>query len=396
MDINHPFGRDGFEAAASQVIRDRPTDVQASNHNDLRSFLHAWFAAVDHWAVAGLFLAHLDDADVTFNLDGQSLACDTPRSALGMRMRSTTFRRTFATRSRLESPAMPTRDGPPTSEWGRLMLLLPGLQLVRTDTTAFSIRSDRIAAQKAFLMSSIEGKVVVITGASSGIGEAAALLLAGRGAKVVLGARGLERLEALTSRIVAAGGEAVCARTDVKRRAEVAALVNLACERYGRLDVLVNNAGIGPIAPLDDLRVEEWEETVDINVKGVLYGIAAALPVFRRQGTGHFVNVASTAAHRIVPNMAVYCGTKFAVRAISEGLRQEAGDKLRVTVISPGFTRTNIAEVIARPEIKTQITAAMDKMAIPPDAIARAIVFAIEQPADVDVGEIIVRPTAQS
>ena len=245
------------------------------------------------------------------------------------------------------------------------------------------------------ILSEIRGKVVAITGASSGIGEATALLLAARSAKVVLGARGLDRLEALAARITAAGGEAAYAPTDVKKRDDLSSLVELACERYGRLDVLVNNAGLGALAPLDDLRVEEWEDMIDINIKGVLYGIAAALPVFRRQGSGHFVNIASTAAHRIVPNMAVYCGTKFAVRALSEGLRQEAGDKLRVTVISPGFTRTNIAESTTHPELKAQTLAAMDKMAISPDAIARAIAFAIEQPADVDVGEIIVRPTAQ-
>ena len=243
--------------------------------------------------------------------------------------------------------------------------------------------------------SEIRGKVVAITGASSGIGEATALLLAERGARVILGARRLDRLEALAVRITEAGGEAAYAPTDVKKRDDLSSLVKLACERYGRLDVLVNNAGLGPLAPLDDLRVEEWEDMIDINIKGVLYGIAAALPTFRRQGSGHFVNIASTAAHRIVPNMAVYCATKFAVRAISEGLRQEAGDKLRVTVISPGFTRTNIAESMNHPELKAQTLAAMDKMAISPDAIARAIVFAIEQPADVDVGEIIIRPTAQ-
>ena len=241
----------------------------------------------------------------------------------------------------------------------------------------------------------IEGKVVAITGASSGIGQAAALLLAERGAKVVLGARGLERLEALSARLAQAGHQAVHLRTDVRQRADVTALVGLACERYGRLDVLISNAGVGGLAPLDDLRVEEWEDMIDINVKGVLYGIAVALPVFRRQGSGHFIHTASTAAHRIVPNMAVYCGTKFAVRAISEGLRQEAGDKLRVTVITPGFTKTNFAGSISHPELQAQTLTAMDKMAISPDAIARAMAFAIEQPADVDVGEIIVRPTAQ-
>lgn len=244
-------------------------------------------------------------------------------------------------------------------------------------------------------MSSIEGKVVAITGASSGIGEATSLLLAQRGARVVLGARGWDRLEALAGRIAGDGGSVAHAVTDVKQREDVARLVALARERFGRLDVLVSNAGIGPVAPLDDLRVEEWEDTIDVNVKGVLYGIAAALPVFRAQGSGHFVNVASTAAHRIVPNMAVYAGAKTAVRVISEGLRQEAGDKLRVTVISPGFTRTNLTVSIAREDLRTQIAQSMDKMAIPPEAVARAIAFAIEQPNEVDVGEIIVRPTAQ-
>ena len=244
-------------------------------------------------------------------------------------------------------------------------------------------------------MSGIKGKVVVITGASSGIGEATALLLAERGAKVVLGARGLDRLEALADRIARAGGGAVYARTDVKRREDLSNLVKLACERYGKLDVLVNNAGIMPVSPLDDLRVKDWEEMIDINIKGVLYGIAAALPVFRKQGFGHFVNIASTAGHKTVPNQSVYSGTKFAVRAISEGLRQEAGDKLRVTIISPGFVRTNFTEGVTNPEVKAQLADSRDKLAMPPEAIARAVAFAIEQPADVDVNEIIVRPTAQ-
>jgi len=244
-------------------------------------------------------------------------------------------------------------------------------------------------------MSGIDGKVVAITGASSGIGEATALLLAERGAKVVLGARRLDRLEALADRIAGAGGEAAYARTDVKRRDDVADLVALACERYGKLEVLVNNAGVMPISPLDDLRVEEWEEMIDINIKGVLYGIAAALPVFRTQGFGHVVNIASTAAFLVLPSMSVYAGTKVAVRAISEGLRQESGDKLRVTIISPGMTRTNFADAMTNPEVKAQLEKRRDKTAMPPDAIARAIAFAIEQPATVDVSEVIVRPTAQ-
>ncbi|MDO7906147.1 SDR family oxidoreductase [Paenibacillus sp. JX-17] len=244
------------------------------------------------------------------------------------------------------------------------------------------------------IMSGIKDKVIVITGASSGIGEATALLLAERGAKVVLGARRLDRLEALADRIANVGGEAAYAATDVRRRDDLSDLVKLACERFGKLDVLVNNAGIMPISPLDELRVEDWEAMIDINIKGVLYGIAAALPLFRKQGSGHFVNIASTAAYRIVPNMAVYAGTKFAVRAISEGLRQEAGDKLRVTIISPGSTRTNAAETMTNLEIKAKLEEYRE-FAMPPEAIARAIAFAIEQPAGVDVGELVVRPTAQ-
>ncbi|MCX4724125.1 SDR family oxidoreductase [Streptomyces sp. NPDC090052] len=244
-------------------------------------------------------------------------------------------------------------------------------------------------------MSGIEGKVVVITGASSGIGEATALLLAERGAKVVLGARRPERLEALAARIEQAGGQAAHARTDVKRREDLTGLVALARDRYGKVDVLVSNAGVGRISPLDELRVEDWEEMIDVNLKGVLYGIAAALPVFREQGFGHFVNTVSTAGLRIVPLQSVYAGTKNAVRTISEGLRQEAGGSLRVTVVSPGFTRTEFSDSMA-PEMRAETLARMGDIAIPPDAIARAIAFAIEQPDSVDVGDIVVRPTAQS
>src|SRR5437667_10241991 len=222
-------------------------------------------------------------------------------------------------------------------------------------------------------MSAIEVKGVVITGANSGIGEATALLLAERGAKVVLGARGLDRLKAMAARMAGAGGEAAYARTDVKRREDLTALVKLACERYGKLDVLFSNAGVMPISPLDDLRVEDWEEMIDVNIKGVLYGIAAALPVFRTQGFGQFVNIASVAGHKTVPTMAVYSGTKFAVRAISEGLRQEAGDTLRVTIISPGMVRTNFAEGVSNQTVKTQLEQSRDTFAMPADAIARAI-----------------------
>ncbi|MFE2738289.1 SDR family oxidoreductase [Streptomyces sp. NPDC059349] len=245
-------------------------------------------------------------------------------------------------------------------------------------------------------MSGITGKVVAITGASSGIGEATALLLAERGARLVLGARRSERLEELVARIEKAGGEAVQIRTDVTRPDDVRALVGLADERFGRLDVLISNAGVGTISPLDDLRTAEWDHMVDVNIKGVLHGIGAALPVFRAQGGGHFVTTASTAAFRVAPAMAVYAGTKIAVRAICEGLRQEAGPTVRVSTVSPGVIDTDFPEASTNERVRAEITGMRDRVAIPPSAIARAIAFAIEQPADVDVNEIVVRPTAQT
>jgi len=222
----------------------------------------------------------------------------------------------------------------------------------------------------------------VITGASSGIGAATACLLAERGNKVVLGARRADRLEVLAAQIRDAGGEVAYAVTDVCKRGDLNALVALASQRFGRLDVLVSNAGIARISALDDLRVEDWDAMIDINLKGFLYGVAAALPIFRAQGSGHFVQTVSTSGLRIVPLQAVYAGTKNAVRTIAEALRQEAGPNLRVTSVSPGMTKTELVDGIP-------------DLAIAPEAIARAIAFAIEQPADVDVNEIVVRPTAQ-
>lgn len=242
----------------------------------------------------------------------------------------------------------------------------------------------------------IDGKIVAITGASSGIGHAAALLLAERGARLVLGARRLDRLDELVDTIRTMGGEAVRIATDVSRRGDLEALVALAGERYGRLDVLVSNAGIGPIAPFDNIAVDDWEAMIDVNVKGVLYGIAAALPVFRRQEAGHFVNVISTAGLKIVPTQGVYAATKNAVRTITEGLRQEAGPKLRVTGISPGMVRTDFAESIWDGATRQTIVGKVAETAIPPEAVARAIVFAIEQPTEVELGEIVIRPTAQA
>src|ERR1035441_3983764 len=209
------------------------------------------------------------------------------------------------------------------------------------------------------------------------------------------GAARLAGRDPVAAGIADEGGDAAYARTDVRRRDDLTALVGLAGERYGRLDVLISNAGVGPLSPLDDLRVEDWEEMIDTHVKGLLYGIAAALPVFRAQGSGHFVNTLSTAGLRIVPSQAVSAATKNAARTISEGLRQEAGDKLRVTTISPGFVWTDFAETTVDPAVRAELVARRAQIAIAPEAIARAIAFAIEQPADVDVNEIVIRPTAQ-
>jgi NADP-dependent 3-hydroxy acid dehydrogenase YdfG len=241
----------------------------------------------------------------------------------------------------------------------------------------------------------ISGKVVAIAGASSGIGEATALHLAERGARLALGARRAGRLDALAGRIKEAGGDAVAVETDVRRRDDVARLVATARERFGRLDVLFSNAGSMAVSGLDDLRVEDWDLMVDVNLKGVLNGIAAALPVFRAQGGGHFVHTASTAAYKVVATQAVYAATKTAVKVLTEGLRQEAGPALRVTLISPGFTYTDGISAGGSPEVTAALLAQRDAIAMPPEAIARAVAFAIEQPDDIDVGEIVVRPTAQ-
>jgi NADP-dependent 3-hydroxy acid dehydrogenase YdfG len=238
----------------------------------------------------------------------------------------------------------------------------------------------------------IQDKVVAITGASSGIGEATARVLAAAGAKVVLGARRVERIERIAAEL---GG--VARATDVTKREDLAALVALGLERFGKLDVLVSNAGIAKIGPLDDVAIDDWLAMMDVNVNGFLYGIAAALPVFRRQGFGHFVTTISTSGLRIVARQAIYAGTKNAVRTIHEGLRLEAGPNLRVTGISPGYVRTELAAAsIEHAETRAEVEAQLAKIALAPEAIARAIAFAIDQPADVDVGDIVVRPTAQA
>jgi NADP-dependent 3-hydroxy acid dehydrogenase YdfG len=241
----------------------------------------------------------------------------------------------------------------------------------------------------------IENKVVAITGASSGIGEATARHLAARGAKLMLGARGENALRKVCADIVADGGSADYATIDVARREDVAKLVACAEQQFGRLDVLISNAGAMPIGPLAELALDDWERMIDVNVKGVLWGIAAALPIFQRQKAGHFITIASTAARKIVPNMAVYSGTKAAVAAIMDGLRQEVAGSLRVTTIYPGYTDTNFANHVRNAEVRTQLKKAGDSYAMAPNAVAAAIAHAIEQPEDVTIGEIVIRSRNQ-
>ena len=241
----------------------------------------------------------------------------------------------------------------------------------------------------------IKDTVVAITGASSGIGAATAEYLADRGAHVVLGARRQDRLDEVVRSIEARGGSAVAVPTDVTSRADLERLVALAVERFGRLDVLVSNAGSMAISPFDDLRIDDWDAMFATNVTSVLNGIAAALPVFRRQRSGQFVNVASTAAYLVRSPQGVYAATKTAVKVLTEGLRQESGPDLRVTLVSPGFTDTEGVGKGASEEAATALRTQRDAIAMPPSAIAAAIGFAIEQPDGVDISEVVVRPTAQ-
>lgn len=243
--------------------------------------------------------------------------------------------------------------------------------------------------------SKVEGKVVVITGASSGIGEATARLLAAHGAKVVLGARRLDRMKKIVAEIHEAGGQALAHAVDVTKHDQVKRLVDATVEHFGRIDVMINNAGYMPLSPLDADKVDEWDRTIDINIKGVLYGISAALPKFRAQESGHLINVSSVAGHHVFPGAAVYCGTKFAVRAITEGFRMEAGPTIRSTIISPGAVVSELGSHITHAETAEMVKSFAD-IAIPAEAIAHAILYAIEQPSAVDVNEILVRPTAQT
>jgi NADP-dependent 3-hydroxy acid dehydrogenase YdfG len=242
-------------------------------------------------------------------------------------------------------------------------------------------------------MMNIEGKVIVITGASSGIGEATARLLASRGAKVMLGARRTDRLEKIADDIQGAGGSAAFRALDVTSRQDVQNFVDFTVTRFGRVDVLINNAGVMPLSKLEALKVDEWDRMIDVNIRGVLHGIAATLPLMQQQRAGQIINIASIGAYAVSPTAAVYCATKYAVRAISEGLRQEVGGDIRVTVIAPGVTESELAESISDEGGRAEMVA-FRKIAIPAEAIARAIAYAVEQPADVDVSELIVRPSA--
>ncbi|WP_437749440.1 SDR family oxidoreductase [Enterobacter mori] len=244
-------------------------------------------------------------------------------------------------------------------------------------------------------MNNSANKVVVITGASSGIGEAIALHLANNAYSLVLVARRQDKINALVDRIIQQGGKAIAVKADVTRQEEVQRAIEAAISAYQRVDVLINNAGFMAIAPLSELKTDEWDKMIDTNLKGVLYGVAAALPVFQRQGSGHFINVASVAGIKVLaPGGVAYSATKFAVRALSEGLRQEAGKTIRTTLISPGAVESELQFGSSDEESK-KFLHEFYKQAISADAIARSVLFAIEQPGDVDINEIIVRPTQE-
>ncbi|QIH34198.1 SDR family oxidoreductase [Sphingobacterium sp. DR205] len=245
-------------------------------------------------------------------------------------------------------------------------------------------------------MQSIKGKVIAITGASSGIGKAIALELAKKGAKVVLGARRTKQLQQLVEEIKNTGGEAIFAQIDVKYKADLVRLINTAVDKFGTVDVIINNAGVSQLSRIDELDTDGWEEMIDINLKGVLYGMAAAIPIFKQQRSGHIINIISTSGIKIVPMQGVYAGTKNAVRTIAEAFRQESDGTIRITGISPGVVKTDFADNIKNQEMKTIITRNMENLAISPNAIAKAVSYAIGQPQSVEVGDIVIRPSKQN
>lgn len=242
----------------------------------------------------------------------------------------------------------------------------------------------------------LDGKVIVITGASSGIGKAIALKLAEYGAKVVLGARTEEKLTALADQIKKTNGEVKYAAIDVKKKEDLNILIQTAVNAYGRVDVIINNAGTSELSRIDDLDIDGWEEMIDVNIKGVLYGIAAVLPVFKQQKSGHIINIISTSGIKIVPMQGVYAGTKNAIRTITEAFRQESNGEIRITGISPGFVKTDFAENIKNDAMKSVIKENMEKMAISPNAVANAVLYVIEQPSDIEIGDIVIRPALQN
>ena len=240
----------------------------------------------------------------------------------------------------------------------------------------------------------IKGKVVVITGASSGLGEAAARRLARDGAKLVLGARRMDRLRILAEELSL--GEDGAVQTDVTSPEQVQRLVDHAVKLHGRIDVILNNAGLMPHSLLEHGRVADWDRMIDVNIKGVLYGIAAALPYMKAQKSGHVINVSSVAGHLVRPGSAVYAATKHAVRVISEGLRQELKPyNIRSTVISPGAVATELPNSITEPDVAKSIKDFYEQYAISADSFASMVAFAMSQPEDVDVNEILFRPTRQ-
>ena len=246
------------------------------------------------------------------------------------------------------------------------------------------------------MSTNIEGKVIVVTGASSGLGEAAAKRLSAEGATVVLGARRLERIQALADALTRAGGKALAVETDVVKHDQVKKLVDQAVNTYGRIDVMINNAGLMALSPLESLRIEEWDHMIDVNLKGVLYGIAAALPHMKKQKRGHIINVSSVAGHKVRPTSAVYGATKWGVRALSEGLRQEVKPyNIRTTIISPGAVDTELPASVTDPEAAARTGKMYSDLAVPPDSFARAVAYAISQPEELDINEILFRPTRQ-
>jgi NADP-dependent 3-hydroxy acid dehydrogenase YdfG len=242
----------------------------------------------------------------------------------------------------------------------------------------------------------IKGKVVIITGASSGLGEETARHLSEQGAKVALGARRKDRIESLAGEIKENGGDAIAVSTDVTQQDQVKKLVDSAVDAFGQVDVILNNAGLMPLSPMEDLKIDEWDQMIDVNIKGVLYGIAAALPYMKEQKSGHFINISSVAGHKIFPGSTVYSATKSAVRVISEGLRQEVKPyNIRTTIISPGAVKTELLEHISDEGIQKGNKEYVGEVGLTPDAFARLVAFVISEPAEVDINEILFRPTAQ-